>query len=170
MSTAFRKANETDAIDLAEVQAASWDAAYRGKIPEKCFETQTKERLVVAWTEVLKKNKSRTILALQCGTIGFVNFGEYRDEDLSKDTVAEIRALYVHPSHFRKGVGKQLTHLAVSSCFEIGYKAVALWVLDINQDAKLFYRKMGFLSDKITKVDKKLPNCELKKERFIINF
>ena len=98
--------------------------------------------------------------------IGFVNFGNYRDEDLPNAEVTEIRALYVHPEYGRRGVGRKLAELAIQNCKDSGYQRVVLWVLDSNEPAQRFYQSLGFQLDGGVKIDKRIQECELKQIRF----
>lgn len=171
LSSIFREATQEDIDGLAEVQVLSWKAAYQGKIPTFYLESMTATQKAKEWTRILQNNTTKTILAekLDKKVIGFVNFGDYRDEDLPKEEVAEIRALYIHPEYWRAGIGKKLAELATQNCKSTGYKRVALWVLDSNEPAQRFYQSLGFQLDGGVKIDKRISECELREVRFSKN-
>ena len=54
-----------------------------------------------------------------------------------------LRMMLVHPCHQRKGIGKKLLGLFVSSGDEQS-KNLGLEVFKINHEAKKFYEKHGF--------------------------
>jgi ribosomal protein S18 acetylase RimI-like enzyme len=171
LSPIFREATQEDVDGLAEVQVLSWKVAYQGKIPTSYLEGMGATQNAKKWIRILQSNTTRTLLAqkLDKKVIGFVNFGNYRDEDLPKEAVAEIRALYVHPEYWRTGIGKKLAELAIKNCKSSGYKRVALWVLDSNEPAQRFYQSLGFQLDGGVKIDKRIPECELREARFSKN-
>jgi ribosomal protein S18 acetylase RimI-like enzyme len=164
----FREATPEDVEGLAKVQVLSWRMAYQGKIPASYLEAMTIDQKAEEWIRILENNKTKTIVVQKTdkGIVGFVNFGNYRDDDLPKEEVAEIRALYVHPEHLREGIGRKLAELAIQDCKKKGYKQVALWVLDSNESAQRFYQSLGFRLDGGMKIDKKIPNVELREFRF----
>jgi len=167
-SSTFREATLDDAAGLAEVQVLSWKAAYQGKIPASYLEGLTVAQKTKEWIRILQSNTTKTVLAQKSGkgVVGFVNFGNYRDDDLPKEEVAEIRALYVHPEHWREGIGKQLIELTTQNCKKSGYKRIALWVLDSNDSAQRFYQFLGFQFDGGVKIDRRIPDFELREHRF----
>lgn len=60
---------------------------------------------------------------------------------MNKDFVDQ---LYIHPSHWRQGIGKALLNLAR----EISPEHVWLYTLQINVNARSFYEKNGFVAEK----------------------
>ena len=57
---------------------------------------------------------------------------------------AELKRLYVKPSHQGHGVGKKLFHLAMSIAQKIGYTSIVLDTLPSMQAAKSLYEDYGF--------------------------
>ena len=116
-SFTFREAQLEDAQGLAEVQVLSWKAAYQGQIPSSYLDSITVAQKAEEWGEILQNSASKTILAhkAEVGVVAFVNFGDFRDQDLLKKQIAEIRALYIHPRHWRHGVGTELCALRLTA-------------------------------------------------------
>lgn len=170
-SSIFREATQEDVDGLAEVLVLSRKAAYQGKIPASHLEGMTVAQKAEEWREILRSPTTKTFLAqnLDKKVIGFVNFGNYRDENLPNEEVVEIRTLYVHPEYWRKGIGKNLAELAIQNCKNSGSKRIVLWVLDSNEPAQRFYQSLDFQPDGRVKIDKRIPECELRQIRFSKN-
>jgi GNAT superfamily N-acetyltransferase len=61
-----------------------------------------------------------------------------------------IWALFIHPDHEKKGIGKKLHHLMMTWYFKTGKNAVWLSTAP-NSRAEMFYRKAGWKSTGTTK-------------------
>ncbi|HEX2580112.1 MAG TPA: GNAT family N-acetyltransferase [Rhabdochlamydiaceae bacterium] len=168
LSSLFREATPDDINGLAEVWVLSLKAAYQGKMPASHLESVTVAQKAEEWKGILQSPTTKTFLAqtLDKKVIGFVNFGNYRDQDLPNEEVIEIRTLYVHPEYWRRGVGTKLAELAIQSCKNTGYKRVVLWVLDSNEAAQKFYQSLDLRIDGGVKIEKRIPECELRQIRF----
>jgi ribosomal protein S18 acetylase RimI-like enzyme len=83
------------------------------------------------------------------GLLGFVTFGESRDEDARG--LGEIYALYVDPSRHRGGVGRRLMEEARRRLAEDGFGEAILWVLQGNERAAGFYEREGWRRDGATR-------------------
>ena len=55
-----------------------------------------------------------------------------------------IDQLYVHPNHWRKGIGRSLLDFAKTRCPD----HLWLYTLQINANARAFYEKNGFIAEK----------------------
>jgi GNAT superfamily N-acetyltransferase len=74
--------------------------------------------------------------------------GRARDLDM-RDTpnVGEPLAIYVDPEHWDTGVERLLVAAAREQLRRDGYSEAALWVLDSNARARLFYECDGWAPD-----------------------
>jgi ribosomal protein S18 acetylase RimI-like enzyme len=97
--------------------------------------------------------------------IGFISFGLTRDKDVDKESVAEIRAIYLDPTYYRCGYGKLLCEAAITQLKANGYREVTLWVLDNYTPAISFYQALHFQKTDGVKIDSK-STVELKTRRF----
>ena len=60
---------------------------------------------------------------------------------------ARIRALYLHPDHWRQGHGKRLWQAVAVQMRRAGCECVRLWLLDGNHIGEGFYLRRGFMFD-----------------------
>jgi GNAT superfamily N-acetyltransferase len=68
-----------------------------------------------------------------------------RDDDL--DGSGELCALYVDPSHWNSGFGRELIVAARAALTRAGFANAYLWVLVGNERAERFYRVDGWTPD-----------------------
>lgn len=78
--------------------------------------------------------------------LGHTTFGKNRDDDVAAD-VGEIRALFVRPAAWRRGVGSALMDRALVELRELGYAEATVWSFDANARANAFYEHHGFRRD-----------------------
>jgi ribosomal protein S18 acetylase RimI-like enzyme len=75
--------------------------------------------------------------------IGFVGYDRSRDPE-SKNTVGEIWAIGVLPSHYGSGAGLMLWEAARAGLLEEGCEQVTVWVALDNARALRFFEAQGF--------------------------
>lgn len=151
----LRHAIVSDARAIAIVHVSSWQAIYRGHIPDKVLDNLSIPDREKLWKTLLENKASVLVLEENNNLIGFISFCPSRDHDVNPVTVAEISAIYLNPESWRKGLGKLLCNTAIDELRKSGYTEVNLWVLDDNQQAKQFYEKMGFMKSSDIKIDKR---------------
>ncbi|MFI5044160.1 MAG: GNAT family N-acetyltransferase [Acidimicrobiales bacterium] len=146
-----------DAAGIAEVQVASWQAAYRGQIPDAYLDALDVHQRTAAWRQILGSSEwpQRGALVLERGhlerdhleradpepdraLIGFVHVGPGRGEDLSPAT-GEVTALYLRQEHWRRGGGRRLMAAATDALRRGGFSEAVLWVLATNERGRAFY-------------------------------
>lgn len=140
-----RAAAETDADAVARVHFDAWLAAYRGLLPDRVidglrletFETRWRERLALGVLDTLVAERGDELL-------GFATIGPGRDDDALPDQ-GELYALYVHPGHWRTGVGRALWKQARAALQGHGFTEAVVWVLEANDRARRFYEQAGFV-------------------------
>jgi RimJ/RimL family protein N-acetyltransferase len=157
-----RRALPGDGAGLAEVQVRSWRAAYRGRVADAYLQGLSVEQKAGGWEKVLQSDASFTLLAQEKAgqkIVGFITLGPCRDGDAPRDGLLELRALYIDPDHWRRGLGRQLTRLAMEECRQRKARRLVLWVLESNQEAQTFYQALGFRRDGGVKVDDRIEAC-----------
>jgi len=143
----IRRATPEDAMAVARVHVRSWQAAYRGLIPQAYLDglraEDRAERYDFATDDALKP---MTLLAVEGDAIcGFATTSPSRDIDRAAD--GELCALYAEPAWWGRGVGVMLIKAARAQLVEQGFRSVLLWVLVGNARAGQFYERDGWRLD-----------------------
>jgi GNAT superfamily N-acetyltransferase len=144
-----RPAVLADADAIGRVQVETWSAAYRGLMPDNViasFAVEGRQRL---WREGLARTPrpgSATFVAeLDGEVVGFASVGRSRDEEAENE--GELYAIYLHPSHWDRGIGRALLESAEESMRASGFERATLWVLEGNERGERFYRAGGWRHD-----------------------
>lgn len=133
-----------DASPIADVHIRSWQAAYAEILDPEFLAALSVESRTARWQAILSANDSTTLVVRQGSEIsGFVNFGKCRDAEAPGDQ-GEIHAIYVAPSAWGKGVGRELMIQAMNELRALGFLSVSLWVLSNNLRSIRFYESFGF--------------------------
>jgi len=151
----IRPATLTDAQAIAEIHVASWQAAYKGLLPDQFLENLSVQRRLQMWQQILAQDNNQAWVAVADGQpVGFTNFGPSRDEDADSQIVGEMYTIYLLPLAWGQGFGRALCTQTLTSLRESGYKEVMLWVLDSNEAAIYFYERVGFQADGTIKTER----------------
>lgn len=136
-----------DEIEAAlRMKNQGWRQAYRGRLSEEILDSldENIEAQAEAWAMGFDATGNVPFVAVDDdGTIvGIAGGGDARDENPPAET--ELFMIYVLEEHYGTGLGKDLTDAA------IGDAAALVWVLQGNERAIAFYRKLGFEPDGAT--------------------
>lgn len=152
-----RPARLEDASQIAVIHVKSWQAAYRGLLPQEFLDRLDPAQRVSGWKRVLESAEPLLSETLVIGAgdslAGFVGFGPTRDTDDDPERVGEIRAIYLLPDAWGKGLGRALMAAAVGRLAAAGFAHATLWVLDSNARARRFYEAGGWSADGAVKDD-----------------
>ena len=129
----IRPATPEDAEATARVHVDSWAAAYTLAGPS------LEQRL-----EQHRRFPATFVAEVEGEIVGFVGVGPSRDADAE----GELYTIYVHPDHWRGGIGRELIRAGEERMRELGYRTVVLWVLDGNTRAQRFYESEGWAADR----------------------
>jgi ribosomal protein S18 acetylase RimI-like enzyme len=161
--TVVRPARAADAAQIALVHVRSWQAAYRGLLPQSYLDGLDPAQRVTRWRLALSAAPvSRGgVLVADDGEqlLGFVDYSASRDADISRDgdtgraQVGEVNALYLLPAAWGRGVGRLLMEAALARLTQAGFAQATLWVLDTNARARRFYAAGGWSADGAVKCD-----------------
>ena len=143
----IRAAEPQDAMEVARVHVRSWQAAYRGLLPQAYLDQLRPEdrasRYEFGNSDL---TKPQTIVAVEGSPIrGFATFAPSRDEDLQGS--GELYALYLDPGWWSRGIGVLLMKAARARLFELGFRSACLWLLVGNTRAGRFYEMDGWKPD-----------------------
>ncbi|RQR38404.1 MULTISPECIES: GNAT family N-acetyltransferase [unclassified Burkholderia] len=144
---AIRTATPADAAAIAAIHVASWRATYDGIMPASFLAGLSVEQRTDFWHHALAAGETRVTVAFDAdGVTGWVAYGTTRDAD--KDRAwGEIHAIYLHPLHCGKGIGKALVRHACRSLHDGGHAWVSLWAIVENRRARAFYEREGFVAE-----------------------
>jgi GNAT superfamily N-acetyltransferase len=142
----LRDARPEDAADVARVHVRSWRVAYRGLLPDEYLDGLRAEERAGRYTfHLVGPDHPATVLAVEDDEVrGFATTGPARG---SATTVGEVKAIYVDPRAWGRGVGRALMANARSRLAGLGFTEALLWVLAGNARAERFYRADGWLPD-----------------------
>jgi ribosomal protein S18 acetylase RimI-like enzyme len=148
MEILVRRAAPEDAAAVAVVEVTSWQAAYRGLMPDAFLDGLSAEEKTVDWRANLLKHgmsgRKRLSVAIEdARVIGFVRVGPIWDEG----EVGLVYLLYVLPAYWGAGVGTALMRAAMGELYDLGMREALLWVLCDNQRARQFYERLGWRRD-----------------------
>lgn len=156
----IRSARLEDAAQIAVIHVRSWQAAYRGMVPQAFLDGLDLAPRAARW----ERNLSATdwsrggVLVAEANQelLGFVDYGPARDDDAKASRDGEVYAIYLLPAALGRGIGRQLMAAALERLGEAGYDQATLWVLDGNSRARRFYEAGGWLADGAVKHDDSL--------------
>jgi len=155
MPIILKPAVEGDARAIAEINVATWRAAFRGAMPDAILDGLSVDKREAGFQKVLSSSAAkpaRTEVAWENGEIvGFAVFGASRDEDAPADT-GEIYAIYVREECWNRGIGRLLLDHARASLAASGSASLTLWTLAGVEKTIRFYRSSGFEADGATKI------------------
>ena len=144
----IRTATADDARAIADVQVASWRAAYRDILPATMLANLSVDEREPIWRKVSAIDTSILLVAeSESGIVGFACANPARDNDVDRETVGEISAIYLLETAWGTGVGRALYDAAWDRLRSRGFTRLIVWVLEENHQARSFYERMGMRRD-----------------------
>ncbi|MGH9016393.1 MAG: GNAT family N-acetyltransferase [Acidimicrobiales bacterium] len=142
-----RPARPDDAAAVAVVHVRSWQAAYRGLMPDDYLDGLRSEDRQGRYTFGLSDpDAPATVVAEVDGIIrGFATTGPARDDDAGDQ--GELFGFYVDPDVWGQGIGRLLMARARDRLVGRGWRSALLWVLVGNSRAERFYAADGWVAD-----------------------
>ena len=139
MNIEIKKLQTDEFKGKAYVHWKAWQEAYIGIVDQSYLDTLTLEKceeIAYKWPDNIYVAKDGEKV------VGFVGYGECRNEDLSG--AGEIFAIYILKEYYGTGVGKALMEKGLEI---LNNPLIAVWVLKDNARAIRFYEKCGFRFD-----------------------
>jgi GNAT superfamily N-acetyltransferase len=156
VASAVRPAEPEDALGIARVHVAGWQAGYAGLLPQGYLDGLSVEGRRQRWAAILSDPDPRALAMLVADRDGdvacFATVGRSRDDGADAG-VGELWGIYVHPRHWGTGVGHALHERAIQALQAADLTTATLWVLHGNDRAAGFYRRHGWVVDGATKTD-----------------
>jgi len=150
-----RPAVVADAPAVASVHVQTWQAAYRGLVPDSVLDELSVEARTSMWERGIPRGGVWVGL-VDSAVAGFAAVGPSREPDAA----FELFAIYVLPSAWGTGLGYELARAALGD-----QQDVVLWVFDENPRARRFYERLGFRADGTVKTET-IGGAELKEIRY----
>jgi GNAT superfamily N-acetyltransferase len=146
VSFELRLATTADAEQIVDLQIAAWRAGFLPVLPPGFVMPPREQFLVMGARAVEQTGVERTLAVVGERVAGLLSHGLSRDEDSPRE-VGEVRALFVHPDHWRSGIGTALVANALERLRDDGCTEATLWSFRDNQRANAFYERQGFAPD-----------------------
>jgi len=141
----IRPGTPEDAETVARVQVASWQEGYKHLFSDEQLSGISLPDRTRFW-----RRFPPIVAEVDEEVVGFVKVGPaHRDEAAE----SELYAIYVHPEHWGRGVGRALIEAGEAFLREQGYSSAILWVWDDNPRARRFYEAAGWAADGAQKDD-----------------
>lgn len=141
----LRPATAADAPDVARVHVRSWQAGYRGLLPDAYLDGLRPEERVDRYTfgDPDPQRPYTTVALVDAAIVGFVTVGPASEET---GGAGHLMALYVDPDHFRRGIGRSLLREGRRLLAQRGHDSAVLWMLAGNRAAAALYLGDGWVA------------------------
>ena len=149
----IRPAKPGDEMGVADVHVRSWQAAYKGLLPDDYLNGLRPEDRAQRYTFGSRDPRQPfTIVSTEADLItGFATIGPARDPDIPD--YGELFAIYVAPEWWDRRIGLALVTEARDRLYERGFRSAALWVMANNTRAERFYKIDGWQPDGLRRTD-----------------
>ncbi|PAV29678.1 GNAT family N-acetyltransferase [Virgibacillus profundi] len=137
----IRKANQTDAVSIAQVHVDSWKSAYKDIIPDEYLKSLTYESRTKLWENNLEKQQVYVAENNNGKIIGFSVGGKERTGNYAGYS-GEIYAIYIVEEYHGNGIGKMLMLPVMEELKQMGIHSMIVLVLEDNP-ARYFYEFLG---------------------------
>lgn len=132
----------------AAVYVESWQAGYRGLVPQEYLDALTPER----WSGNFRASFPDAngpwglVLCVDGEIVGVSHLSAARDTALPEG-YGEIISLYLRPAWWDKGLGSALLAAALEELRRRGFTHALLWTFRDNERAQRAYLRAGFTPD-----------------------
>ncbi|MBN2878202.1 MAG: GNAT family N-acetyltransferase [Clostridia bacterium] len=155
------------AHELAQVHISSWQAAYKGLIPQSFLDSLSIEKRASRYRFGSELDEGCFFFAVkhESRIIGLIFLKGC--EDCPIKALGEISAIYLAPDSWSMGYGGQMIAFSQDYLAKLGYKKAVIWVLEDNIRARRFYEKHGFKYDggrKIITLGAEVPEVRYSKD------
>ena len=140
----LRLATSADAGGIAQVNVASWRAAYQRIVPDAVLAALSLEERGERWERLLAGGGGALVTEVRGTIVGYVAFGPDHGRE---PATGEVYALYVDPDSWSGGIGTALLAGALERLVTSGYTRAVLWALADNARGRRFFEAAGFAAD-----------------------
>lgn len=142
----IRLAASTDVESIGSIRVEAWKVAYRPFMPDHYLNALDPVADLESLRSALETTPAPFLVRIADASgqaIGFSILGPLRQVTSTAGS-AELWALNVHPSHWRRGVAQNLLRRAVADARDNGHSTLELWCIDGNHPAQALYEAGGF--------------------------
>ena len=136
---------ENQINNIAKAHLSAWKKGFEGILSKKMLSNLTIESFESNWRKILAEKERNNFIWLNefKEGLGFISYGKPKDKNEIADF--EIYGIYVHPKHWKKGIGYELMNYAINSIKQLNPSSkIVLWTLDKNKISQKFYSRFGF--------------------------
>lgn len=158
-------ASPEDALDMSLIHKKSWTEAYKDLLPSEYLAKFSDSHWVALFERVLPDPSTRAWLLrvdgepVACAFVSPSRYQGYQGE-------LELQSIYCLPEYRSNGYGRILLEHVISYAEQSMFSTVCAWVLQGNDRAISFYRRMGFVENGST-MDCVIDGREVVELRFI---
>lgn len=140
---AVRPAVPDDAASLAQVFRETWNASYRGLLPDDLFRELPAECTSPYWRQTLvDSGGDLRVFAAADEDDDAVGLAAAGPDRFGEDGRAEIYTLYVLPGYQRRGLGRRLMGASFRAMRDAGYRSAVVWTL-AHHGSRGFYERLA---------------------------
>ena len=140
----LRLAQVNDAPRLAQLHVDTWQAAYRGIVPDAYLAQFTCEKREQAFRRALEAKTEETYLLEENeSVVAILTIGASRDADLDHARCGELWGIYIAPAYWRRGLGKAVMCEGLRRLKRMG--ATKAFVGSYSPEAHALYASVGFV-------------------------
>ncbi len=147
-NTVIRDARSEDAEAIGVLHARVWYETYQYLAPAEALAQLDASRRAAGWRTVLNDDFAKTevmVIVTDGDIIGFTAIGP-GEHHIYGDR-GEIKQLYVDQAYQGEGLGERLMRSAAARLATRGFSSCALAVVEGNDRAKAFYKRLGGVDD-----------------------
>jgi GNAT superfamily N-acetyltransferase len=148
----IRPALPGEGLTFAETKRAVWQAAYRGLLPDSYLDDLDLVPPPEAWEGAIEGGAPPFVATHGDRMVGVAAAGLALGNDAAPG-IGQLYLIYALPEVWGTGVGARLHAACIARMRELGCTEAVLWVLEGNERAASFYRRMGWQPDGATLVD-----------------
>jgi GNAT superfamily N-acetyltransferase len=140
---AVREATVADAEGIARAHTASWQASYRGILPDQVLDLIDVGQRVSTRRQILRDSSIYKLVAYETtrgDIVGLCDAGSSRQPG---PYTGELYAIYLEHHAKRFGLGQEMFDRTASWLRARGMGSLIIWVLENNLHARRFYEAMG---------------------------
>lgn len=143
MSIIIRKAKESDARGIVEVNTYTWLSTYKGLMPDELLENRimTIDDRVPKTAKSIKENDNAYVAIDNNKIIGIMSYGKSRNDKYPES--GEIYSIYVLKEYQGFGIGKKLFMIGINELINKGYHTMILNVLNGNSTINFYEKYCG---------------------------